>query len=242
MSAPAREQKMIKIRVRIPNSAVRPETYNAIRALRPNPALGRIIVSAVGVIVLAVALLVSAVKRDAPIDAGDADGVDVSTVAPQQPRRELPEVATVQPPAAIDSAPHATARLDHVANRLTTQLTSERQTGDNRVVRALITDTVRSALPGAALRGTAPATDVTQKFYFFTELENPAGKRFAHVWEYNGKTVARIEFKPRTNPWRALSSKKFAAHMTGQWRAVLLNEHGAELTSVPLEYTAQAGL
>lgn len=165
------------------------------------------------------------------------DSTPMATAAPERVAETPPAIPA--PAVVTDSVTPVNEK-----RRDTARPGDESATADvsNRVIRALITDSMRGNVPGPTIGAQAPLADTTRKFYFYTELQQPAGKRFAHVWEYNGKTVARIDFKPRTNPWSASSSKKIPAHMKGAWRATLVDENGMELASVPLVYGVEAGL
>ena len=106
----------------------------------------------------------------------------------------------------------------------------------NRVVRAVLTDTVRKHQPVHALAGHLPVSDVTKRFYFFTEVQNVSSRRFIHRWEYRGKPVAQIPFSTNGKNWAGSSSKQIPTHMQGAWRVVLLDERSAELNSVTFTY------
>lgn len=106
----------------------------------------------------------------------------------------------------------------------------------NRVVRAVLTDTVRKHQPVQALAGNLPVSDVTKRFYFFTDVQNVVSRRFIHRWEYRGKPVAQIPFSTNGKNWAGSSSKQIPTHMQGVWRVVLLDERSAELKSVTFTY------
>lgn len=107
----------------------------------------------------------------------------------------------------------------------------------NRVVRAFLTANMRGHAPGESLSETVPVSDVTKKFYFYTQVADVDAATLTHRWIYRGSTIASIPFKPpRGKEWRASSSKKIPNHMTGEWRVVLVNERGTELASASFTY------
>lgn len=106
----------------------------------------------------------------------------------------------------------------------------------NRVVHAVLTDAPRKRKPLQALSGNIPASDVTRRFYFFTEVNAVSSKRFIHRWEYRGKTVAQIPFSPGGKNWSGSSSKQIPTHMQGDWRVVLVDERNTELSGIAFTY------
>lgn len=106
----------------------------------------------------------------------------------------------------------------------------------NRVLRAVLTDRLRKGQPLLESSRELPVSGVTKRFYFFTEVQNVASRRFTHRWEYKGKVVAQIPFSTSGKSWEGSSSKQIPTHMQGEWRAVLVNDHGAELSSVAFTY------
>ena len=207
----------LKIRIRfdsvapsIEDDAAAPATLNLLR---------------VGVFLGVLMLLVAAIfgmrrlmKQDAPPQIS----------APRVEVVSSPAVATLTPSPVpeINLAPHTPA--------VSTNAAASHQT--NRVVRAALTGTPRKHQPVQELAGELPASDVTKRFYFFTEVENVSSRLFTHRWEYRGKVVAQIPFSPSGKNWSGSSSKQIPTHMQGAWRVVLADEHGSELDSVIFTY------
>lgn len=106
----------------------------------------------------------------------------------------------------------------------------------NRVVRAVLTGAPRENASVPELAGEVPAAAGMQRFYFFTEVHAVASRRFKHRWEYRGQAVAQIPFSPKAKKWTGSSSKQIPTHMQGAWRAVLVDDRGAELGSVAFTY------
>ncbi len=106
----------------------------------------------------------------------------------------------------------------------------------NHVLRAVLTDSLRKGQPLRESSGGLPVSDVTKRFYFFTEVQDVASRRFTHRWEYKGKAVAQIPFSTRRKNWTGSSSKQIPTHMQGVWRAVLVDDRGIELSSVAFTY------
>lgn len=106
----------------------------------------------------------------------------------------------------------------------------------NLVVRAVLTGAPRENASVPELAGEVPAAAGMQRFYFFTEVHAVASRRFKHRWEYRGQAVAQIPFSPKGKKWTGSSSKQIPTHMQGAWRAVLVDDRGAELGSVAFTY------
>jgi len=106
----------------------------------------------------------------------------------------------------------------------------------NRVVRAVLTDSPRKHYPAQELAGDLPVSDVTKRFYFFTEVHDVVSRRLAHRWEYQGKAMAQISFKPSAANWSGSSNKQIPTHMQGAWRVALVDERGTVLSSVDFTY------
>lgn len=110
----------------------------------------------------------------------------------------------------------------------------------NRVVRAVLAAGMRNHLPIKEQGNEVPASDVTQRLYFFTEVHEVSSRRFSHRWEYRGKSVAQINFKPVGKNWKSASSKQIPSHMQGKWRVVLVDDAARDLASVEFIYGAIA--
>jgi hypothetical protein len=232
MSGPAPGQKKLTIRVRIPQSAMSPEEFQAHQAARPWRSGRR----ALGGGLVLLAAFVFWLLRDHPVEPASVAAVPEAPVAGVS-ISSSPSPADTTP----ESAPDALARIEPESAILPAEAPPATPV-ENEVVRALITESMRGGAPGHPLGSELATNGVTRRVHFYTELKQSVGKRYVHVWEYNGKTIARIDFKSRGNTWRASSNKKLPAHMQGEWRAKLLDEHGNELVSVPLAYGASGKL
>lgn len=170
--------------------------------------------------------------------ASDAPPPEMSETAPAVDTQLVP-VTPVADPVSIAKTPPAPAPQKSVASQQPQGRVKEAGTpsgASNLVVRALLTDTMRKHLPVTELSGDVPASDVTKQFHFFTEVHDVGSQRFFHRWEYRGKAVAQISFKPSGKSWRAASSKQIPTHMQGEWRVVLVDDHANDLTSVDFVY------
>lgn len=212
--------RTIKIRIRIPDRAV-PAQAAVLRTAPENARPLRFIVSILALF-LGVTALVLLRAPETP---------------PPEPSAEVATLGSASPPET--ALPVTGITESHPAGPVPASVAvpgNENNGGRNRVIRALLTDSLRGQQPDAALGTEIPAADKTVRFYFFTEVGQPTGKSYAHVWEYNGKVAARIPFNPRSDPWRASSNKRIPTHLQGQWRAVLVDEHGNELASTGFTY------
>ena len=142
------------------------------------------------------------------------------------------EVIALSPPAPVVAA--APPHITEAEAMPRAPASSSQQT--NRIVRAVLADTLRKHQPIQELAGNLPVSDVTKRFYFFTDVQDVASRRFTHRWEYRGKAVAQIPFTPTGKTWTGSSSKQIPTHMQGAWRVVLVDERGTELTSVAFSY------
>lgn len=219
MTEPSTPASTLKIRIRFdtvaPSSEDDPPPPATLNLLRVGVFLG--------VLVLLVAAIFG-IRRMMQQEAPPQVSAPVAEVT------SSPAVVTVTPPSApeINSAPRT------AAGSSTRQESVPHQT--NRVVRAALTGTPRKHQPVQELTGELPASDVTKRFYFFTEVREVTSRLFTHRWEYRGKVVAQIPFSPSGKNWSGSSSKQIPTHMQGAWRVVLADEHGSELESVIFIY------
>lgn len=79
----------------------------------------------------------------------------------------------------------------------------------------------------------------TQKIYFFTEIRGMSGHIVKHRWEYNGKTMAEVEFGVGGPRWRVWSSKNLLPRWQGEWRVSVVDEAGTVLGSRTFTYGAK---
>ncbi|MEE9280260.1 MAG: DUF2914 domain-containing protein [Myxococcota bacterium] len=71
--------------------------------------------------------------------------------------------------------------------------------------------------------------------YFFSELQNMAGERVTHRWEYNGQVMAEVPFSVGGPRWRVWSSKNLEPFWVGEWTVSVMKD-GAMLESRSFRY------
>lgn len=108
-------------------------------------------------------------------------------------------------------------------------------------------DEVARAVFTTGIKDREPVDQVTtlttdkDKVYFFTEIRNMSGHSVKHRWEYNGKTMAEVEFNVAGPRWRVWSSKSLLPQWTGEWKVSMVDEAGKVLGESSFTYTqAQA--
>jgi hypothetical protein len=65
------------------------------------------------------------------------------------------------------------------------------------------------------------------------------GSTITHVWNHEGKEIARVDLNVNAGAWRTWSSKTIPASWTGNWEVKVLGPDSAELKSVT--FTVGAG-
>lgn len=175
------------------------------------------------------------------------DDADESTTVDMQPFITTPSnerssvAATALPvPETTQGAPSPAIQKATAAPQSRTPVKSPdtASAGANLIVHAVLSDKMRNHRPVTELAGNVPASDVTMRLHFFTEVHDVGSRRFTHRWEYRGKPVAQINFKPSGRNWSAASSKQIPTHMQGEWRVVLADDQGRALTSLDFVYGA----
>jgi len=102
------------------------------------------------------------------------------------------------------------------------------------VARAVFTSGVKDREPVDTLTNITTGTD---KVYFFTDLRNLSGHMIRHLWEYNGKTMATVEFGVGGPRWRVWSTKTLLPQWTGTWTVSVVDEKGNVLDKASFDYT-----
>jgi hypothetical protein len=75
------------------------------------------------------------------------------------------------------------------------------------------------------------------KIYFFTEVRGMPGQTVKHRWEYNGKTMAEVEFHIGGPRWRVWSNKTLLPQWTGEWKVSVVDESGNVLSESTFTYS-----
>lgn len=77
-----------------------------------------------------------------------------------------------------------------------------------------------------------------RRIYYFSDLRNQFGKRIHHLWEYNGKSMAKVALGRVKGPrWRVWSSKNLIPGWSGRWTVKVVDDQGNVLHQESFEYT-----
>ena len=72
------------------------------------------------------------------------------------------------------------------------------------------------------------------KLYCFTRIVGAQEDTvITHVWYYQDDELARVPLPIRSADWRTYSSKRVLPQWAGEWRVVVLDEEGNEITTIP---------
>lgn len=82
--------------------------------------------------------------------------------------------------------------------------------------------------------------DATQVL-FFTDLRNLQGQTVTHVWEHDGKVVAKVPFHVGAPRWRVYSSKNLEPSWTGEWTVKVVDATGQVIHAEYFDYVAATG-
>lgn len=105
------------------------------------------------------------------------------------------------------------------------------------VARAVFTSAVKAHEPVDAI---TRLTNDHGRLYFFTELDGLAGHTITHRWIYQGKVMAEIDFKVKSDRWRVWSSKHLLPEWTGEWQVDIVEQDGTVLDTSTFEYVPVA--
>lgn len=75
------------------------------------------------------------------------------------------------------------------------------------------------------------------KIYFYTNLRNLGGEKLKHIWIYNNKQMAEVNFAPKGPRWRVYSSKNLWHSWTGVWKVQVINSKNEVLLERSFNYT-----
>jgi hypothetical protein len=73
--------------------------------------------------------------------------------------------------------------------------------------------------------------------YYFTDLRGLSGQTVTHRWQYEGTTVAEVQFQVRGPRWRVWSRKALLPDQIGEWTVSVLNQAGDVIASNSFLYT-----
>lgn len=109
------------------------------------------------------------------------------------------------------------------------------QSGFSRgsVMRSVFTNGIESREPVDNMQDVG---NTTNKITYFTELRDMSGQTAKHRWEYNGSTMAEVEFNVGGPRWRVWSSKAFIPQWEGEWKVSVLNAAGEVISEELINY------
>ncbi len=83
-------------------------------------------------------------------------------------------------------------------------------------------------------------TSEVRKIFYFSDLHNQFGKRIYHLWEYNGREMAKVALGRVGGPrWRVWSSKNLVPGWSGEWSVKVVTGDGTLLHQESFEYLAE---
>jgi len=105
------------------------------------------------------------------------------------------------------------------------------------VVRAQLASGVRNKEPVDQIEGIFHSRgERLRRLYYFTELQGLAGETLTHSWWHEGRLVAKVVFRVRSNSWRAYSSKRLIPSMSGPWKVIMTDSEGKTLSAAQFTY------
>lgn len=93
-------------------------------------------------------------------------------------------------------------------------------------------DTIARAQFTSAVADREPTDNITSisndagRVYYFTEIVNAQGETYTHRWEYQGQTMAQVNFNIGGPRWRVYSEKSLKPEWTGTWTVTVLDSAG----------------
>ena len=109
-------------------------------------------------------------------------------------------------------------------------------------VASVPTGTVGRATFTTGISEREPMDSVTQLtndhviVYFFSELNDMAGKTVLHRWEYNGQLMAEVPLAVGGPRWRTYSSKNLEPMWLGEWAVSVVDDQGNVLAKRELTF------
>jgi len=104
-------------------------------------------------------------------------------------------------------------------------------TSDDRqyVIRAQLTNVIQRSEPVNIVKNIWLEQGVTQRIYFFTQLQNLSGQQVTIRWYYQNEEVARVPLSVRGKRWRTYASKLLSQTRLGAWHVILTDQSGKQL-------------
>jgi hypothetical protein len=83
-------------------------------------------------------------------------------------------------------------------------------------------------------------TSDENKVFYFSDLKEQVGKQIYHLWEYQGKEMAKVALGEVKGPrWRVWSSKNLISGWSGIWTVKVVTKEGVVLHQDQFEYIQQ---
>lgn len=98
------------------------------------------------------------------------------------------------------------------------------QTSDIQVEQAVLAENVLNLTPEKPLKGLVPK--YVRKVFFFTRIDDAAGKTIYHRWIYQNRILATVPLKITSPRFRTWSSKRLSSAWPGQWHIEVLDDQG----------------
>lgn len=83
-------------------------------------------------------------------------------------------------------------------------------------------------------------TNESGKVYFFTHLKDLQDQKITHRWEWNGQTMAEVDFNVGGSNWRVWSSKNLQKEWLGTWKVSVINGAGDVISTQEFNYEKAA--
>ncbi|KUJ75717.1 hypothetical protein AVO42_10520 [Thiomicrospira sp. XS5] len=96
------------------------------------------------------------------------------------------------------------------------------QASDIRVEQAVLAENVSNLTPVQPLDGLVPK--YVRKVFFFTRIDQAAGRTIYHRWVYRDKVLATVPLKITSPRFRTWSSKRLSSAWPGQWHIEVLDD------------------
>ncbi|MBT3309626.1 MAG: DUF2914 domain-containing protein [Gammaproteobacteria bacterium] len=76
-----------------------------------------------------------------------------------------------------------------------------------------------------------------KRIFYFSDLHNQQGKQIFHLWEYQGREMAKVALGTvKGARWRVWSSKNLIASWSGTWVLKVVTKEGSVLHQDQFEY------
>lgn len=141
-------------------------------------------------------------------------------------------VAAALMPALTLAQPSTPAAPDVVPAPATASTPAAPEPG--RVVRAAFTSGIADREPVNRILSLG---NNERTIYYFTDLRGLSGQTVTHRWQYEGTTVAEVQFQVRGPRWRVWSRKSLLPGQTGEWTVSVVNQAGDVIASHSFLYT-----